>query len=219
MYDRDWDTAERGFQHTLAEAPNYGPGHQWYAVCLPSRGRFQEAVTEVRRAADVDPQSLVISAVRAWVYYLVRDYDSAVAAAKRTIAVDGTFALVHNYLAKTYCAEGHYAESAGELQKGLASAGTLGLVLAHEGRTDEARAFLRDLQRQESQEYAQAIVHIGLGEKQQAIALLERAADAHFPWTIHYNVEPLLDPLRDEPRFKALLRRIGLPQVAIPSSR
>ncbi len=79
LYDRDWNAAETGFRQALARAPTYGPGHQWYAVCLVSRGRFDEAIAEIRRAQDADPLSQSIAAAHAWVLYLARRYEAAIA--------------------------------------------------------------------------------------------------------------------------------------------
>ncbi len=74
LYDRDWNAAEAGFRRALLRAPTYGPGHQWYAVCLVSRGRFDEAIAAIERAQDVDPLSQTIAAAHAWVLYLSRQY-------------------------------------------------------------------------------------------------------------------------------------------------
>ena len=232
LYDRDWAAAERGFNRALAHAPNYGPGHQWYAVCLASR-KPDLAVKQIRRALDVDPLSLVINAVASWIFYLNRDFDAAVKAGETTIEMDPSFPLVHAYLGRTYAVLGRYEEAETELRKALGrggpgvsqSLGMLGFVLSRTGRPDEAREILRDLRRPEKQKYApayiEALVLIGLGENDEALTMLERSAEEHYPWAIHYNVEPALDPLRAEPRFKALLQRLGLPELErqTPSSQ
>jgi DNA-binding winged helix-turn-helix (wHTH) protein/TolB-like protein/TolA-binding protein len=229
LYDRNWDEAERGFVRALSEAPNYGPGHQWYAVSLTSRGRFDEAVAEIERAERVDPLSLVINAVRAWILYLSRRYDEAIEQAKRTIDMDAGFPLPHYYLGLAYLARGRHADAAEELRKSSAMYGSqgrdkdlaaLGLALARQGRTADARAVLNELQQPVRERYvspyAAAVVYLGLGDSGQALVLLERAADERFPWAMQYNVDPLLDTLRADPRFKALLQRIGIPEVPLP---
>src|SRR5437764_5566221 len=95
--------------------------------------------------------------------------------------------------------------------------GLLGLVLARQGHMAEARDILRTLQRNSHKRYTspygEALVQLGLGEKDRALTLLERATDEHYPWIVHFNVNPALDPLRGEPRFEALLRRTGIPHV------
>ena len=229
LYDHDWETAERGFKRALAQAPNYGPGHQWYAVCLTSRGRFEDAKAEIQRAQEVDPLSLTINAVVAWIYYLARDYDAAIAAAKRAIEMDPNFPLSHLFLGYAYASQERYEEAIAEYRQNLAlygkyrgrDPGFLGLALARSGRTAEAREVLRSLQMEAGEKYlspyAEALVRIGLGEKTEALTLLERVVDEHHPWVIHFNIEPSLDPLRDEPRFKTLLRRIGIPEIELKS--
>ena len=89
-----------------------------------------------------------------------------------------------------------------------------------QGRTREARAILKDLSDPRGGDYrspyASALVHLGLDERDQALELLQRAADERFPWAIHYSVNPQLDALRADPRFKALLQRIGIPEIPLP---
>jgi tetratricopeptide (TPR) repeat protein len=223
LYDRDWETAERGFRHALDENPNYGPGHQWYAVCLVSRGRFDDARSEIRRALEVDPTSLIINAVVAWIDYLSHDSEAAIAAAKRAIEMDANFPLTHMYLGEAYASAGRYDDAAAELRKGGAlqgrtNIGYVGFVLCRAHRFDDARKVLLEIQERSRREYIspyhEALIHLGLGDKEKAIDLLGRAADQHYPWVIHYNVEPVLDSLQNEKRFKLLLRRIGLPDLS-----
>ena len=229
LYDRDWEYAEREFRRALSEAPHYGPGHQWYAVSLTSRGRFEDAIAEIVRAKEVDPLSLVINAVHAWVLYLGRRYDDAIDQARRTLVMDASFSLPHYYLGLVQTARGNHAEAAAELSKGIAmygspgrdqDVGALGFVLARQGRIQEARAILKQLSDTRRGDYrspyASALVHLGLDERDQALNLLQRAADERFPWAIHYGVNPHLDALRADPRFKALLQRIGIPEVPQP---
>jgi DNA-binding winged helix-turn-helix (wHTH) protein/TolB-like protein len=232
LYDRDWDAANRGFARALNEAPNYGPGHQWYAVCLVSRGRFDDAVAEIRRARGADPLSVVINAVTSWIYYLARRNGKAIVAAKETIQMDPNFPLAHTYLGMAYASDHRDEEAAVELRQGLGRSrrehsdrdlGLLGLVLARQGRTSEAREVLRTLERDAHEEYrspyGEALVRLGLGEKDRPLALLNQAVDEHHPWAIHFNVDPALDGLRSEPRFTVLLQRIGIPVVALPIPR
>lgn len=123
LYDRDWIAAESGFKRALSEAPGYGPAHQWYAVCLVSRGRFDEARAEIRRAVEVEPLSLVINAVAAWIEYLTRRNDEAVAAAMRTIEMDPNFALAHSYLGMAYASKQLNDDAIRELRRGLTRSG------------------------------------------------------------------------------------------------
>ena len=137
--------------------------------------------------------------------------------------MDPHFPPVHMYLGEALSSLGRYQEAEKELLNagglsGRTHIGYVGFVLCREQHFDEARKVLRDIQersrRQYISPYHQALVHIGLGEKDKAIDLLEQAVDQHYPWAIHYSVEPVLDSLRNEPRFKLLLRRIGLPDLS-----
>ena len=222
LYDHDWNAAEAGFKNALTQDPNYGPGHQWYAVCLASRGRVDEARREIRRAVEVDPLSLIINSVVAWIEYLGRNPQAAVTQARHMIEIDPAFAPAHLYLAEAYASLGRDDDAFAEFQRAGALQGTTNLgyacfVLARRGKTAEARSFMAKIQDVSKSRYVssyhEALAHLGLGEKDQAMTLLERAVDEHYPWAILYGVDPVLDSLRKEPRFKALLQRIGLPDL------
>jgi len=229
LYDRDWTAAEPMFTRALAETPNYGPGHQWYAVCLVSRGRFDEARAEIHRAVELDPSSLVITAVEAWISFLSRRYPDAVAQARQALEMDERFGLAYTYLAQTYTASGQYQQAADALRASIAynrdtrdqrHLGLLGLGFAKTGQADAARRTIDEIralaQHQYMTPYGEALVRVGLGENEKAMTLLEQAAGQRYPWAIHFNIDPLLDPLRGDPRFEALLQRLGLPSVTVP---
>jgi eukaryotic-like serine/threonine-protein kinase len=230
LYDRDWTAAEAMFARALADAPNYGPGHQWYAVCLLSRGRFEEARREMARAVALDPSSVVINAVEAWVSFLSRRYVDAIAQANRALEMDNDSLLAHNYLALTYTVQNEYEQAAEVLRPLVSDAdrepralGLIGLGLARTGQVRAARRTIDELKVlarvRHVPTYNESLVRIGLREHEEAITLLGRAADERFPWTIHFNVDPLLDPLRQDPRFRALLRQVNIPEVALPTAR
>jgi TolB-like protein/Tfp pilus assembly protein PilF len=230
LYDRNWTTAEAMFERALAEAPNYGPGHQWYAVCLLSRGRFEEARREMAQAVALDPSSVAINAVEAWVSFLSRRYSDAIAQANRALEMDNSSLLSHNYLALTRMAQHEYVEAATALRPLVSNAdrkpaalGLIGLGFARTGQVTAARRTINELnvlgRVRHVPAYNESLIRIGLGEHDEAIALLGRAADERYPWAIHFNVDPLLDSLREDPRFRALLERINIPEVALPTGR
>jgi tetratricopeptide (TPR) repeat protein len=232
LYDRDWNAAETGFKQTQALAPSYGPGHQWYAVCLLSRGRFDEAIAEIRRAQEAEPLSQTIAAVHAWVLYLARRYEAAIAQANRAVDMEPALPLARYYLGLSHAATGHFDQAIGELSLNTAGIGTerrdkdlgaLGFALARTGRANDAFALIRKLQleahRRYVPPYAEAVVRLGLGDRAQALTMLERAMDERYPWTVHFNIDPMLDQLRSDARFSSLLRRTGVPEVPIPSPK
>jgi TolB-like protein/Flp pilus assembly protein TadD len=219
LFERDWPGAEAGFRRAIELNPNYGPAHQWYGVSLAGAGRLDEAVAELRRAQQVDPQSLTISAVVGWMLYLARDYDKAIEQEKTVLEMDENFALAHRYLGLAYEQKEMYVEAISEFQKAKSlsgarplDSGSLGHAYAVAGRTTEAREILKTVSARLPQNYfpAQdiALIHVGLGEKDLAFDWLERAFHERSPWLIHLRVDPRFDPLRTDPRFKALLDRI-----------
>jgi TolB-like protein/DNA-binding winged helix-turn-helix (wHTH) protein/Tfp pilus assembly protein PilF len=231
LYDRDWSETEKRFRDALASAPNYAPAHVWYAVGLVSRGRFDEAVAEVQRAADADPSSVTITSSTAWIMYLARRYTKAIAAAGEAREMDSTFTFPHAYLGLVHLAEGRYAEAEIDFRTALdetgwaaaAHLGILGQILAFKGDTSGAHQVLRRLQATKyhagAKAHAEALVRIGLGEVDRAFALLHQSIALRYPWAIHYNIDPTLDALRSDPRFAALLRSIPVPEVSLPAVR
>jgi tetratricopeptide (TPR) repeat protein len=232
LYDRDWNAAETGFKQAHALAPSYGPGHQWYAVCLLSRGRFDEAIAEIRRVQEAEPLSQTIAAVHAWVLYLARRYEAANAQADRAVEMDPAWPVSHYYLGLLHAATGHFDQAIGELSLSTAGIGTerrdkdlgaLGFALARRGRANDAFALTRKLQlearRRYVPAYAEAVVRLGLGDREHALTMLERAVEERYPWSVHFNVDPMLDELRSDSRFSALLQRAGVTEVALPSPK
>ncbi len=220
LFERDWPGAEAGFRRAIELNPNYGPAHQWYGVSLAGAGRLDEAVAELKRAQQVDPQSLTISAVVGWMLYLARDYDKAIEQEKIVLEMEGNFALAHRYLGLAYEQKGMYAEAISEFQKAESlsgarplDSGSLGHAYAIAGRTAEARQILKKANERSLKAYFPAydiaIIYVGLGEKDQALDWLEKAVQERSPWLIHLSVDPRFDPLRSDPRFTALVRRIG----------
>jgi tetratricopeptide (TPR) repeat protein len=220
LFEWDWPSSELEFRKAIDLSPNYGPAHQWYAVGLVGAGRFDEAIAEARKAQYVDPLSLFINAGTGWVSFLVRDYDRTIAECTKTIEMEPGFAPAHLYRAMAYEQKGMFDkaiadfEAASGSEGGASFSGALGHAYAVAGKKEKARMLLRDLKASSAKHYFPsyqlALIHIGLGEKEEALNLLEKAYDEQYPWLIHLNAEPRLDPLRSEPRFKTLVSRLGL---------
>lgn len=222
LFDWDWANSELEFRKSIDLSPNYGPAHQWYAVGLVAAGRFDEAVAEASKAQHADPLSLFINAGMGWISFLARDYDRAIAECTRTIEMEPGFAPAHVYRGMAYEQKGMFDKAIADLEAARDSegrpsySGALGHAYAVAGRKDQARALLRELKESSAKHYFPpyhlALIYVGLGEKEEALNLLEKAYEDRYPWLIHLNVEPRLDPLRSEPRFKSLVRRVGLGQ-------
>lgn len=152
----------------------------------------------------------------------VRRYDEAIAQYKRALSLNPGFALTHFGLGWAYGLRGMYPEAIAEMRKYLELSGDptgkgyLGLLLAKSGGRDEARKLLNELKQESMQRYVQsyafATIYIGLGEKEEALAWLEKETSDRAPNARYFAVFPELDELRSEPRFKDMLKRLNLPQ-------
>jgi len=220
-YDWDWPGAEQEFKRAIELNPNELSAHQWYAVYLSALGRHQEAIAEIKRALELDPLSLPVNTVTARVLYLARQYDEAIEQSRKTIEMDRRFATVYQNLGQSYEQKGMYAEAVATFQEfykvgpghGLAF---LGRAYALAGRTAEAQEILSQLKELSARRYVSpyqvAMIYEGLGDKEQALAWLERAYQQRVHNMIFLKVEPELDGLRSDPRFVDLMRRVGFSQ-------
>jgi TolB-like protein/Tfp pilus assembly protein PilF len=220
-YDWDWVKAEREFKRSLELDPNLAITHYRYAwVYLSPMGRHDEAIAEMKRAMELEPLSLVQGANFAAVYLYARQFDKALDQAKKTYDLDPNLVTGQNWMCHSYDVNGMYAESlaisekAAQLNRSLLAA--LGYAYAKSGRRQEAEAVLKQWKEIGKAKYVTnywlAIVYAALGEKEAAFAELEKAYQAHDWFFQRLRVDPFMDPLRDDPRFKDLVRRLGLPE-------
>ncbi|MGH2406348.1 MAG: tetratricopeptide repeat protein, partial [bacterium] len=182
-------------------------------------GRFDESLAAHQRAQSLDPLSPIIDAGLGLRLYLARQHDTAIEHYRKTLETDPNFALAHQRLGWAYVQKGMFEDAVAAFQKAMGVAGvlwqmpSLGYVYALSGKTDEARrvlAELRDLAKQRYvPSYSFALVYLGLGENDQAIEWLERTYEERDGFLVYLKVEQRLDPLREDPRFQDLLRRVG----------
>lgn len=221
IYDWDWEAAAREFRRAIALDPHYASARQWHAFLLASRGRLEEAVAEVLMAQQLDPTSISVRRSVGWAHYYARRYDQARYHLLRAIAMNPTAAETYRILALTYTEQGDLVEAERVAREAmdLPAAGsytlaTLGLVLGRAGKRDAARDLLADLERRAADDYvspvAFATIHLGLGEWGRALPWLERAYDERRGWMAYLRVNPILDAVRREPEFEALVRRMRL---------
>ena len=215
--DWEWEAAEAGFRRALEIAPGYSTAHWWYSGLLSALGRHEEAIEEIRRAQELDPLFAGGYSFAVRVYWWADRPGLAraeVERLRRMAPPDSPGGLrVYAYhalaLPQGLVARMEAAHRAGEGHPSFLV--TLALQHAREGREAAARSVLEDLApMSDRMPYQLARVHASLGDVDEALAWLERAAeirDAALPWA---NVEPLFDPLRKEPRFRELIRRMGL---------
>lgn len=218
--DWDWEGAERGFERALELNPNYATAHHWYAIYLSAMGRFDEAIAEIERALALDPLSLIVSSAAGRLCHFAGRYDEAVRQYRKTLEMDPDYGEAHFNLGLTYEQKGMHEEAIAELQKAVDLSGArtpiravLGYAYATAGRPDEARAILCELKELSEREHASpmevAIVYTGLGERDEAIRWMEKAYEERSGVLVFLKVEPLYDSLRTDPKFTALLRRVG----------
>ncbi len=218
-YDWDWETAEKEFLRALDLNVNYATAHHWYAEHLAYRGRFDEARAEAERARQLDPLSLAIDVDTAMIDYYSRRYDRAVAKLQSVLAMDSTFPRAH-VVRWAYVELGRYDDALADIETDRATAdslwnsSSLSYVYGRAGRPAEAqRELIRLLKRIRPGETDAGIIfwaYVGVGDKEQALAWLERAYAQHSNILTTLKVEPAYDPLRGEPRFQDVLRRVGL---------
>jgi TolB-like protein/DNA-binding winged helix-turn-helix (wHTH) protein/Tfp pilus assembly protein PilF len=219
----DWNFTEAGkeFERGIALNPGYATGHHWYAWHLALVRRYGEALDEMRKALSLDPLSLVINADLAELLALAHKDDEAIQQSRKTLELDQGFGLAHNHLGQAYLQKHMINEAIAELQKAVSLSGggatciaNLARAYAAAGRRNDAVALLEDLRKRSSDlhPYASeiAVVYAALGDRDQAMTWLERGASERFnPGVL---LRPGLDPLRGDPRFVDLLRRVGVDQ-------
>jgi TolB-like protein/DNA-binding winged helix-turn-helix (wHTH) protein/Flp pilus assembly protein TadD len=216
----DWDAAEQEFRRGIELNPGWATGHQWYADHLGEMGRNSEALAENRKAASLDPLSLIINAEGAMILVRARRYDEAIGQIQKTIEMDPGFSFAHFVLGTAYEQKRMYPEAILEFQKAIEFSGgnttfkaSLAHVLAVAGRKNDAVAILDDLKDRSKHEFLYpseiALIYVGLGDQDQAMVWLEKAYHERFdPIVLTW---PFFDPLRPDPRFQDLMRRIRLP--------
>lgn len=223
MYEWKWAEAEEHFRHALALNPGYATAHHWLGTdLLANLGRFEEALDEIDIARQLDPLSPVIGESRGYTLMLARRWEEAAAHFREMAVSEPSFFKVHTTLGRTLMHMGRYDEAIASLNQGRQVVGwdvptilgAMGQAYALKGERDEAVRLLNQLSGISRTAYVPstsfALVHIGLGEKAKALEWLERGLEnRELPMTA-LAVHPGYDPLRSEPAFQALLRRMGL---------
>jgi TolB-like protein/Tfp pilus assembly protein PilF len=222
-YDLNFAEANREFERAIELNPNYATAHQWYAETgLVPLGQFEKAVAEVKRALELDPLSLVINADVGTTLTNARRYDQAIEQLRKTVEMDPGFYYAHWTLGNALELKGLTEEAIAEYKEAIAlnddplPRALLGHLYAKIGRKNEALAILkqvRELRESSKQRYISpynlALIHTGLGQKDEALQLLEETYQDRDGYDIAFiKVEPLLDPLRGDPRFETLVQKV-----------
>jgi TolB-like protein/DNA-binding winged helix-turn-helix (wHTH) protein len=212
-YDWDWQTAEKEYRRAIELNPNYATAHHWYAEYLTWLGRFDEALRESERARQLDPLSLIIASDNGVIFYFSRQYDRAEEKLNAVLEMEPSFGRAH-MVRYVYVEKGEFAKALADIKKYSPHSGwELAYVLGRSGHPAEGQRALEEFnQRNPVDPAAFAWAYIGMGNKDQALAWLEKAYAQHSNIMVDLKVEPGWDPLRSDPRFQYLVRRVGLPQ-------
>jgi TolB-like protein/DNA-binding winged helix-turn-helix (wHTH) protein/Tfp pilus assembly protein PilF len=220
-YDWDWVTAEKEYRRAIQLNPNYATAHHWYAECLALQGRFAEAFPEIESARQLDPLSLIIAADYGAILYFSRQYDRAIEQFRAVLEMEPNFPRAH-MLVFAYVQKGQFADALADVEAGR-TGDTLAWSWAMEayvagrwGDRAKAKAALEQLQGMEARHaldsLSVALAYIGVGDNDKALAHLERAYREHSSSLSAIKVDATYDPLRSNPRFQELLRRVRLAQ-------
>jgi tetratricopeptide (TPR) repeat protein len=219
----NWAEAERHYQRAIELNPNYATAHHWYAEgYLMPVGRADQAISEIRKAQELDPLSAVIAADLGKELYFVRRYDQALVELRRALELDTNFVSAHNWISDTLLEKRMYNEAIVELEKTKPFREEriyirqTAYLYARMGRRAQAQAaLLKSLQLSKGKQVssgAVALTYAAIGDKDQSFQWLEKAYTDRSSFMTSLKYWSVFDPMRGDPRFADLLRRVGLPQ-------
>ncbi|HEU0183664.1 MAG TPA: tetratricopeptide repeat protein, partial [Blastocatellia bacterium] len=222
-FDWDWEASEREFKRAIELNPHYAVAHHWYgSVLLSAQGRFNEALASEKRALELEPLSLVINSNLGFICYQASRFDEAIEYLQRTLDMDDGFVYARFHLGLCHAHRRDYDKAIAELRRAIEQAGgrgalieaALGYVYAVAGKRDDALRILARLQtipmNRDVSPFYLAMIHAGLDDREQALKWLESACEERYNWVVWLGVEPMFAKLRDEARFKEMLRKIGI---------
>lgn len=219
--DWAWAAAEEEFKRAIELNQDYAPAHLWYGAYLKTVGRFDEASVELKRAQTIDPLLLIVQVELGRIYYFAGSYDKAIRQYEKMLEMDPFFIPAHFCLGQAYAQKGLFERALEEFQTAVprmpddrkAIAG-LGYVYALSGRRDEAQEALDKLKElsmlRHVPSYDLALIYLALGENDKALECLQHAYAERSADLIDLKIEPMLSPLRPEPQFTELMRRVRL---------
>jgi TolB-like protein/DNA-binding winged helix-turn-helix (wHTH) protein/Flp pilus assembly protein TadD len=223
-HEWDWATAQREYKRAVQLNPGDARTHNLYAGYLMYMGQFEDGISEAKLARDLDPLSLPVNNALAGRLLAAGRYDQALEQVQKTLELDSHFAPAHQTLGWAYLHIGKREESIQEFQKALQLSGTddtdimldLGFAYAAVGKREEARRILAKLRSLQKRGLVPAgsiaILYGALGELNEAFAWLEKAYEERDPQLTYLKVGRRFEPLRQDPRFRELVRRVGLPE-------
>ncbi len=217
--DWDWQGAENEYRRAIELNPNYATAHHWYGAQLILQGRMDQALQELRTAQQLDPLSLGINKDLAVALIYARDYDRALQQCQKTLEIEPAFWVMSTYIAQIHQLQQKYPEATAELERAHAAAPQdaevaygLGQAYALSGKKNEAEKILSELNQPGTAFLPKeaAYLYSLLGEKEQAVAILQKAAESHIISVAELKMDPRLTELRKDARVGEILRKIGL---------
>jgi TolB-like protein/tetratricopeptide (TPR) repeat protein len=227
----DWAGAEREYRRAIELNPSYSLARIWYAIYLYAMQRFDEAAAQAQRAQQLDPASPLINAWAGSAYFFAGRADEAMSSWQKALELDPSSWYASMVLARAYVTQGRHQQAITELQKAMIFnvgepfvLGALAHAYAQAGQREEALKLVRELKRIEAERgviptFSFVWAYAGLGDNAQAFAWLERSYQERRERLVWLNVDPLLEPLRADPRFHDLVLRVGLPTKSPPRPR
>ncbi len=222
-YEWDWLGAEREFEAVIERNPTYSTVRHYYGNYLAVMGRFAEAAAQFETACELDPLSLIINTAVGWTLYFSRQYEQAVESLQKTLEIDAHFVLARAMLGQSYLQLGRFPEAIAEFQAASELSGAsphyhamLGHAFAATGNSSEAHKILNQLKEKSARSYLSsyciAEIYLGLGDEDQVFEWLEKAYEERARQLVMLKVEPEVDRLRSDSRFKNLLQRMNFPR-------
>ena len=220
-FDADWSAAERGYRRAFEVNPNHATARQWWGMTLAGLGRHAEAAAEIRRALEIDPVSLRVGKAGGTILYLARRYAEAIEQYKKTLELGPNYAPALIELGRVYTVLGQKTQALPELERAAqvsnrssSSLAALGYAYGVFGSRDRALNILSELRGRSTHAYVSpedyAIVYLGLRDDDRVFQELARAADQRLSSLYTLKTAPEFDPIRTDPRFADLLRRVHL---------
>ena len=221
VYDWNYPEAEKEFRKAIELRPDYATAHQYYAYYLTAMGDLDQAIAERKRAVSIEPRSPLLNAALGEAYYQARRFSDSIGPNHQALSIDPHYADAIINIGRAYEQMGMYPQAQQAYQSILAFAphdpallALLGHLDAVSGQQTAAREIISQLQQMSADRYVPslyvALIYIGLGDNNQAFAWLDKAYEERCEYLVYLPTEPMADPLRSDPRFPALLERLGL---------
>lgn len=227
-YAYDWPSSEREFRHALELDPRYADAYTGLGMNLMARGRLPEAIAKLQRAVQLDPLSATANSALELAFFNSKQYDRAIQHSRDTLELAPNFVFSHAVIGLAYAQKREFPKAIAALQEAarLDRSPTFPLLLAYgyalAGKKDEARKLVHQVEAISKRRYVCyyeiAAPYVALGEKDEAFKWFDKALEQRCDCLVWTNIEPMNDPLRSDPRFTALVRKLGLGSGAMPST-